>query len=178
MLEYFPAPSSQPDTRKKETDPKLIRPQQAITESYLQGTENRKLGSAARDGIRKDGAQHGWKSRGPKRRRRRSHGRPSSPPLRPPASVRYFLPPFTCRAEGKYLLCGPDKKLGWAGPSCDVGRILGKWAAKATGKQLHTEFPVVLLQQYFFSLKKSNTFSFLRFSAILFEQYFFFSNTL
>jgi len=53
MLEYFPAPSSQPDTRKRETDPKLIRPQQAITESYLQGTENRKLGSAARDGIKK-----------------------------------------------------------------------------------------------------------------------------
>ena len=53
MLEYFPAPSSQPDTRKKETDPKLIRPQQAITESYLQGTENWKLGSAARDEIKK-----------------------------------------------------------------------------------------------------------------------------
>jgi len=48
MLEYFPAPSSQPDTRKRETDPKLIRPQQAITESYLQGTENRKLGSACK----------------------------------------------------------------------------------------------------------------------------------
>jgi len=53
MLEYFPAPSSQPDTRKREIDPKLIRPQQAITESYLQGTENWKLGSAARDRIKK-----------------------------------------------------------------------------------------------------------------------------
>ena len=53
MLEYFPAPSSQPDTRKRETDPKLIRPQQAITESDLQGTENWKLVSAARDGIKK-----------------------------------------------------------------------------------------------------------------------------
>lgn len=43
-VQHVTTPSGSPD-------PKLIRPQQAKTESYLQGTENRKLGSAARDGV-------------------------------------------------------------------------------------------------------------------------------
>jgi hypothetical protein len=105
-VQHVTTPSGSPD-------PKLIRPQQAKTESYLQSKEP-KIGSWGR--LLGTGS-HGWKSRGgPKRRRRRSHGRPSAPAAGVSeifSSSFHFCPSLFELTENIFFVV-PIKKLGWA----------------------------------------------------------------
>jgi hypothetical protein len=152
MLEYFAPPSSQSETLKKRSQPPNWlypnRPKQSHTSKEPKiGSWDRLLGT----GWRRGGAQIGRKSRiGQKRRRqRRWHGGPSLPLRRPASSVGCFsVLTFAFRGEGKYILCRPHQKLiwVWAGPSCDMGRIIGKWAAQMQQASSNTpNFQVVPL---------------------------------